>query len=78
MDWIDAGQDVHGLYQHLLGIGSALMRVEDHLTMHIPGAEHELEEAKAKILEMAGRIQNLLDLIQAAGVDDNQPTVNLP
>ena len=38
MDWIDVGPDVHGLYKELLSVGSSVMRVEDHLTMQIPGA----------------------------------------
>ena len=43
MDWIDVGPDVHGLYKELLSVGSSVMRVEDHLTMQIPGARRTRE-----------------------------------
>ena len=56
MDWIDVGQDVHGLYKELLSVGSLVMRVEDHLTMQIPGADAELEKVRQKLLGMAKRL----------------------
>ncbi len=70
MDWIEVGQDVHGLYKELLSVGSSVMRVEDHLTMQIPGAGAELEEVRQKLLGMAEKVGALIDLIQPR-VDDN-------
>ena len=69
MDWIDVGQDVHALYRDLLGLGNSVMRIEDHLTMHIPGAEVELGEMKANLISMIDKISALVDLVQPAGVN---------
>ena len=77
MDWIEVGQDVHGLYKELLSVGSSVMRVEDHLTMQIPGADAELEEVRQKLLAMAKKVGTLIDLIQPAGVDDNESSVGV-
>ena len=70
MDWIDVGPDVHGLYKELLSVGSSVMRVEDHLTMQIPGADAELEKVRQKLLGMAEKVSALIDLIRPA--DENQ------
>jgi len=70
VDWIEVGQDVHGLYKELLSVGSLVMRVEDHLTMQIPGADAELEKVRQKLLGMAEKVSDLIDLIRPA--DENQ------
>jgi hypothetical protein len=61
MAWVDSsGQKVHGLYQELLEVGNSLMRVEDHLTMGIPGADIELENMKDILLRMLQSTNELI------------------
>ena len=43
VSWMECGEKVHGFYKELLSVGNSIMRVEDHLTMQIPGADAELE-----------------------------------
>jgi hypothetical protein len=62
--WIECGEKVHGLYSELLSVGSSLMRVEDHLTLGIPGADVELEEIKEKLTGMVKNIEELLVLLR--------------
>lgn len=60
MAWIDSsGPKVHTLFQNLFTVGSALMRVEDHLTMGIPGADDELEGVKLILRSMLERVEEL-------------------
>jgi hypothetical protein len=61
--WIGYGEKVHGLYSELLSVGSSLMRVEDHLTLGIPGAD-ELEETKEKLTGLVKNIEELLVLLR--------------
>lgn len=62
--WIECGEKVHSLYSELLSVGSSIMRVEDHLTLGVPGADAELEEAKQKLVELVRRIDDLLVLLR--------------
>lgn len=62
--WIECGEKVHGLYSKLLSVGSSLMRVEDHLTLGIPGADFELEETKEKLTGLVKNIEELLVLLR--------------
>jgi hypothetical protein len=64
--WIECGEKVHGLYSELLSVGSSLMRVEDHLTLGIPGADVELEETKEKLTGLVKNIEKLLVLLRGA------------
>jgi hypothetical protein len=63
--WIECGEKVHDLYSELLSVGSSLMRVEDHLTLGIPGADVELEESKQKLLGLVRDIEGLVVLLRA-------------
>lgn len=71
MEWIELGKDVHSMYRELLDVGNSLMRVEDHLTMQIPGVELELGDMKAKLSSLIDRINRLVDLVQPAGVNND-------
>jgi hypothetical protein len=58
--WIDCAETVHGFYQELLSAGSSIMRVEDHLSLGIPGAAAELEDARQRLLAMCEEMDRLL------------------
>lgn len=63
IEWLSCAGTVHSFYQELLSVGSSIMRVEDHLTMQIPGADAELEEAKQKLLALVKGIDDLLTVV---------------
>ena len=66
--WLDCGEKIHTMYKELLNVGSALMRVEDHLTMGIPGADVELETVKNILTGLMESADEVLEVV-------NTPTV---
>jgi hypothetical protein len=66
--WLNCGEKIHGLYRQLLSAGSSIMRVEDHLTMGIPGADAELEFTRETLLELLKEVDELLVSVYAPPV----------
>lgn len=57
---LDVGTDVKAMYRDLLSVGSSLMRVEDHLSLGVPGAEVELEETRRLVQDLLTKVDQLL------------------